>query len=185
MDAALPTGRVIAGLFMIVLGLYLADWWHGIKVIDKVGLHIWRVIEPMGSRFMPPKTPLHVFGLGLVWGWLPCGLVYSALALAMVSASAKSGALLMLGFGLGTLPMLLAMGSVAGQLRKIVQHPIARRIAGTVIILFGVYTCVTAFNEQGHHHSAGNHGITGREVTSTCPEHYFAGRNLDQVRYFV
>jgi len=184
-DTALPIGRVIAGLFMIALGLYLAGWWHGIKGIDKAGLHLWRVIEPMGRRFIPPKNPLHVFGLGLVWGWLPCGLVYSALVLAMTSASPWRGALLMLGFGLGTLPMLLAMGSVAGQLRKIMQHTIVRRITGAVIMLFGAYTLLTAFNEYGHHHSAGNHGITEHETASTCTEHYFDYRNFDQVRYLV
>jgi sulfite exporter TauE/SafE len=182
---ALPLGRVIAGLFMIVLGLYLAGWWHGIKRIDQVGLHVWKVIEPMGRRFIPPKNPVQVFGLGLVWGWLPCGLVYSALALAMTSASPTRGALLMLGFGLGTLPMLLAMGSVAGQLRKITQHTIVRRVTGAVIMLFGAYTCVTAFNEYGHHHTAGNHGITQQETTSTSTEHYLDYRNLDQVRYLV
>jgi len=184
-NTALPAGRVIAGLLMIALGLYLAGWWQGIKGIEKAGLHIWRVIEPMGRRFIPPKNPLHVFGLGLVWGWLPCGLVYSALALAMASASPQRGALLMLGFGFGTLPMLLAMGTVAGQLRKIMQNTIVRRIAGTLIILFGAYTCVTAFNEDRHHHTAANHGITGLEAVSTCPEHYFDYRSLDQVRYVV
>jgi sulfite exporter TauE/SafE len=183
--AAIPIGRVIAGLLMIALGLYLAGWWHGIRGIEKAGLHIWRVIEPMGRRFTPSKNPLHVFGLGLVWGWLPCGLVYSALALAMTSASPQHGALLMLGFGLGTLPMLLAMGTVAGQLRKIMQHTIVRRITGTVILLFGAYTCVTAFNEDRHHHSAANNCITGHEAVSTCPEHYFDYRSLDQVRYLV
>jgi len=182
---ALPVGRVIAGLIMIALGLYLAGWWLGIKRIDKAGLRLWRLIEPMGRRFIPPRNPLHVFGLGLVWGWVPCGLVYSALALAMTSSSPRHGALLMLGFGLGTLPMLLAMGTVAGQLRKIMQNTIVRRIAGTLIMLFGAYTCVTAFNEDRHHHTAANHGITGLEAVSTCPEHYFDYRSLDQVRYVV
>ena len=161
---ALPTGRVIAGLFMIALGLYLAGWWHGIKKLENAGMHIWKVIEPVGRRFIPPRNPLHVFGLGLVWGWLPCGLVYSALALAMTSASPRQGILLMLGFGIGTLPMLLAMGSVAGQLRRIMQHTIFRRITGTVIIVFGVYTCVTAFNEYGHHHSEPGQGVMEHEA---------------------
>jgi len=182
---ALPAGRVIAGLFMIALGLYLAGWWHGIKGFDKAGLPLWRLIEPMGRRFIPPRNPLHVFGLGLVWGWLPCGLVYSALALAMTSASSRSGALLMLGFGLGTLPMLLAMGSVAGQLRKIMQHTTVRRITGVIIMLFGAYTCVTAFSEYGHHHSAGNHGIMEHETISTCLDNFQDYCNLDQVRYLV
>jgi uncharacterized protein len=184
-EAALSIGTVIAGLFMIGLGLYLTGWWHGIRCIDKMGQPIWRVIEPLGRRFMPPETPMHVFGLGLVWGWLPCGLVYSALALAMVSATPGRGALFMLGFGLGTLPMLLAMGNFAGQLRKILQHSVVRGITGAVIMLFGVYTCVTAFNGHQHNHTTDSHGIKELEVASKCPEHYFDDCNLDQVRYLV
>lgn len=184
-DAALPIGTVIAGLIMIALGLYITGWWRGINSIDKMGRRIWRVIEPLGRRFMPPENPMHVFGLGLVWGWLPCGLVYSALALAMVSASPGRGALYMLGFGLGTLPMLLAMGKVAGQLRKILQHAIVRGITGAVIMLFGAYTCVTAFNGDRHNHTPGNHGIGHYQVAVNYPDHYFDDRNLDQIRYVV
>jgi len=178
--AVLPVGGVIAGLFMIILGLYLAGWWHGIQVLEKAGMHIWKIIEPLGRRVMPPRTRLQIFGLGLIWGWLPCGLVYTALALAMVSASPLHGAWIMLGFGFGTLPMLLAMGHAAGQLRKIVRLPIVRRVIGTLIILFGVYTCFMAFTRPGHQHNT-----KGHEAVSTCPEFYLEERNRDQVRYLV
>jgi len=156
-EALLPIGGVIAGLFMIALGLYLAGWWYGIQVLERAGMRVWKIIEPLGRRFIPARTRLHVFGLGLVWGWLPCGLVYSALALAMVSASPVQGAWIMLGFGLGTLPMLLAMGHAAQYLRKIVRQPMVRRLVGTLIILFGVYTFVTAFSKKEHHHGAREH----------------------------
>jgi sulfite exporter TauE/SafE len=168
---ALPMGSVIAGLFMIALGLYLGGWWQTISGIEKAGLHVWRYIEPWGRRFLPARTRWQVFGIGLVWGWLPCALVYSALALAVVSASPRQGALLMFGFGVGTLPMLLAMGHFAGHLRKLVRHPVVRQITGAIIMLFGVYTCVTAFSDDGHRHSGADHG--------------FDARNLDQARYRV
>jgi uncharacterized protein len=146
----LPIGSLIAGLFMIALGLYLAGWWRAFAGIEMAGRRIWRLIEPAGKRLLPATTPLHVFGLGLVWGWLPCGLVYSALAFALVSASPRHGAWLMLGFGLGTLPMLLAMGHLAEHVRNVVRYPIVRRLTGTVIIVFGVYTWVSAFSDHGH-----------------------------------
>ncbi len=184
-DSALPIGTVIAGLFMIALGLYLTGWWRGIEAIDKAGQRLWRVVEPMGRRFMPPKTAMHVFGLGLVWGWLPCGLVYSALVLATVSASPVQGVFLMLGFGLGTLPMLLVMGNVAGQLRTIMQHSIVRGITGAVIILFGVYTCVTAFSGHQDSHSTSDNGIREQAAASNCPNLHSDDRSLDQVRYLV
>ena len=144
-STALPIGRLTAALFMIALGLYLADWWRAIGALEKAGLHIWRYIEPMGRRFLPAQTPLHVFGLGLVWGWLPCGLVYSALALSMTSVSPQQGALTMLGFGLGTLPMLLAMGNAVESLRKLARHSAIRQGAGLCIMLFGLYTGLLAF----------------------------------------
>jgi hypothetical protein len=149
-----PIGRLIAGLFMIALGFYLAGWSQVITRLEKAGFHIWKRIEPFGRRFLPANTPLHAFGLGLVWGWLPCGLVYSALALAIVSASPGQGALIMLGFGLGTLPMLLAMGSAADILLRITRKPIMRQAAGACIVLFGIYTCIAAFSQHGHHHHA-------------------------------
>jgi sulfite exporter TauE/SafE len=154
-DTVVPLGRMIAGLFMIALGLYIAGWWRALGQLEKMGFGVWRLIEPLGRRFLPARSPLQVFGLGLIWGWLPCGLVYSALALALVSVSPRDGAAIMFGFGLGTLPMLLAMGGLAGHLRKIVQSAVIRRITGAAIILFGLYVCTTAFGgqEHGHHRS--------------------------------
>ena len=143
-DSALSVGRLVAGLFMIALGLYLADWWRAIAVLETAGLRIWRVIQPLGRRFIPARTTWQALGLGLVWGWLPCGLVYSALALAMASASPQQGALTMLGFGLGTLPMLLAMGSIIEYLRQLVRHSAIRQGAGLCVMLFGVHSSLLA-----------------------------------------
>lgn len=158
LGTVVPIGRLIAGLFMIALGLYLAGWPQIINWLEKLGIHIWKRIEPLGRRFLPAKTPLHAFGLGLVWGWLPCGLVYSALALAIASASPGQGALIMLGFGLGTLPMLLAMGGAADYLLKLVRKPVMRQAAGACVVLFGIYTCFIALSGHGHQHA--NAGLT-------------------------
>ncbi len=167
LDTAVPFGRLIAGLIMIALGLYLAGLWHAVTAIEKAGLHIWRRIQPLGQRFLPANTPARAFGLGLVWGWLPCGLVYSALALSLVSASPRQGAVIMLGFGLGTLPMLFAMGGVAGQLVKLARHPAMRRLVGAGIVMFGVYTCVTAFSVHGHNHAHVDHNGLGQDMSET------------------
>ncbi len=144
-----PYGRIIAGVFLIALGLYLADWWRILALTEKAGFHIWRWIRPLGNRFLPAKSSYHAFGLGLIWGWLPCGLVYSVLALALATGSPRHGALIMFSFGMGTLPMLIVMGSAAGQLMKLVRNPFTRQISGAFVILFGIYTCVLAF--QNHH----------------------------------
>lgn len=127
---------ILAGVMMLLVGLYLAGWAPMVARIERLGQPLWRRLEPLGRRFMPPRRPLHALGLGAVWGWLPCGLVYSALIMALSTASALRGGLLMLAFGLGTLPTLLAMGSVAGLLQKQLQRRWLRRLAGLLMIAF-------------------------------------------------
>jgi uncharacterized protein len=128
----------VAGLFMIALGLYIGAWWQFLTYFEKVGALLWRKIEPFGRRFLPVKHPLQALGLGFIWGWLPCGLVYGVLFFALASGSAWNGGLLMLAFGLGTLPMLLTMGATAQWLTRFAQKLIVRRIAGAMVILFGL-----------------------------------------------
>ena len=131
--------QVLAGLFMILLGLYLAGWWPGLSRLERAGGVLWRRIEPLGRRFFPVRTPARALGIGLVWGWLPCGLVYSVLVWAVGAGGVLEGALLLLSFGLGTLPALLAMGTAAAALAGFVRRPVVRTVAGTLVILFGLY----------------------------------------------
>jgi len=131
--------RMLAGLFMILLGLYLAGWQQGLSRLERAGGVVWRRIEPLGRRFLPVRTPAQALGVGLVWGWLPCGLVYSVLVWAVGAGSAIKGGLLLLSFGLGTLPVLLTMGAAAATLTGWVRHPAARWTAGALVILFGLY----------------------------------------------
>lgn len=128
----------ITGFFMIALGLYIGSWWQFLTYFEKVGSLLWSKIEPFGRRFLPIKTPFQALGLGFIWGWLPCGLVYGILFFALASGSALNGGLLMLAFGLGTLPMLLTIGATAQWLTRFAQKRIVRKIAGTIVILFGL-----------------------------------------------
>jgi hypothetical protein len=129
---------VFAGVFMILLGLYVGGWWRILLRVEQAGGVIWQRIEPLGRRFLPVRSVWHAFLLGLVWGWLPCGLVYSVLIWAMASGGPVQGGLLLLSFGLGTLPNLLAMGLFAATLSRWVRLPWVRWLAGGVIIGFGV-----------------------------------------------
>ncbi|MDA3878218.1 MAG: sulfite exporter TauE/SafE family protein [Halothiobacillus sp.] len=131
---------IIAGLFMILMGLYVGGWWFGLTRIERVGSRLWRYIEPFGRRLMPVRSPRQALLLGFVWGWLPCGLVYSVLIWALSAGSAAQGALLMLGFGLGTLPNLLLMGAFAAQLSAFTRQKWVRWVAGTAVTGFGAYT---------------------------------------------
>ncbi|MDY0050845.1 MAG: sulfite exporter TauE/SafE family protein, partial [Halothiobacillaceae bacterium] len=91
------------------------------------------------------RTPRQAFLLGFLWGWLPCGLVYSVLIWAMAAGGPAEGALLLLGFGLGTLPNLLLMGVFAVQLGRFMRKAWVRATGGGLVVLFGVYTLALSF----------------------------------------
>lgn len=128
----------LAGLFLVLMGLYLAGWWNALSRVERFGGLLWRRIEPLGRGLLPVRSVHQGFALGLLWGWLPCGLVYSALVWTVAAGGALEGALLMLAFGLGTLPNLLLMGVAAAQLNRWVRSPAIRAIAGALVILFGL-----------------------------------------------
>lgn len=127
-----------AGIVMVLLGLYIGGWWRILLRVEQAGTKIWRHVEPIGRRFMPVRNLRSAFMLGLVWGWLPCGLVYSVLIWAVASGDAIRGGLLLLCFGLGTLPNLLAMGLFASALQRGLRQVWIRWLAGGLIVGFGL-----------------------------------------------
>lgn len=140
--AAQTVLSALAGLFMIALGFYLAGWWRGLARLERAGGVVWKRLEPLGRRLMPVSTPAQAFRLGLVWGWLPCGLVYSVLIWSLTAGGAVQGALLMAAFGLGTLPNLLVMGVFAARLAGFVRKPLVKSIAGGLVAAWGVWMLV-------------------------------------------
>ena len=129
--------QLIAGLFMLLLGLYLGGWWRILVRVEQLGQGIWQRLEPYGRRLLPVRHYRQALLLGMIWGWLPCGLVYSVLIWTLFSGSAGTGALLMLSFGLGTLPNLLAMGVFATVLQKWVQQQWVRQLSGITVMAMG------------------------------------------------
>jgi len=132
--------RVIAALLLIAMGLYLAGWWSGLTRIEAVGRHLWRHLQPIASRLMPVSSLPRALLLGAIWGWLPCGLVYSTLLWASSQGSPADSALLMLAFGLGTWPVLLATGMAAERLTALLRRRGVRMAGGLLVILFGLWT---------------------------------------------
>ncbi len=131
---------VIAALFMLLLGLYLAGLWNTLSIVEHLGAKLWKHIEPISRRFIPVNTVQQAIPLGFLWGWLPCGLVYTILIMSLSAGGAIEGALLMLSFGLGTLPNLLAMGVIAGRLSKWTRHPTVRLLVGFLVMIMAVMT---------------------------------------------
>ncbi|MGZ8287609.1 MAG: sulfite exporter TauE/SafE family protein [Telluria sp.] len=131
-------GYWLANLMLVALGLYLMDAWRGLAHVEALGNGLWQRVRPLTARLQPLDGAAKMLGLGLLWGWLPCGMVYSVLVTAMLSGSALSGAAVMLAFGLGTLPMLMAMGLAGARLRALMQQRAVRVAAGLLVLGFGV-----------------------------------------------
>ena len=166
-----PVGRVVGGVFMILFGFYLAGWWRVLLVLEKAGSYLWKHIEPLGRRFIPVHSNGQAFMLGLVWGWLPCGMVYAVLALALASGSVLYGGLVMLVFGLGTFPLMIAMGFAISTLTRTLQGRILRTLAGVTVMLFGLYTLVLAPPMHDHHGQPAPEG----PAASTPAQHHHHG----------
>jgi hypothetical protein len=128
----------LANLMLAALGLYLMDAWRGLAYIERGGQVVWRGVRPLLRKVGPLDGPARMFVAGGVWGWLPCGMVYSVLVTAMLSGSAGSGALVMLAFGLGTLPMLLGLGLLGARLRGWLASPRVRVACGVLVLGFGL-----------------------------------------------
>lgn len=128
-----------ASLMLIAMGLYLLGITQLLAPLERGGQAIWQRIQPATRRFLPVRGAAQALPLGLLWGWLPCGLVYSALATALASGSAGQGALLMLAFGLGTLPNLLLAGLLLARFRRFAQARVTRVVSGLLVLGYGLY----------------------------------------------
>jgi len=157
--------RVLAALLLIAMGLYLADWWRGLTYLEKAGGSLWRRIQPLGKSLMPVRSGSAAFLLGGLWGWLPCGLVYTAVAYALAQADGWRAAMVMLAFGLGTLPAVLMGGLMAERTKALLQRRGFRLTMAIIIMTFGVWTLAAALQHAGHgQHTGMAHGAMNHEA---------------------
>ncbi len=136
----------MANLMLVALGLYLMDAWRGLARLEAAGNIVWRRVQPLLKHLLPMDSAAKALALGGLWGWVPCGMVYSVLLTAMLSGSAPRGAAVMLAFGLGTLPTLLALGLVGARLRAAVRRRGVRLAGGLLVLAFGLLGLARAFN---------------------------------------
>jgi sulfite exporter TauE/SafE len=131
---------VIASACLAGIGISLIGSAVWLRRLEPLGRFVWRPIQPLASRVLPPRSAPAAVLAGFVWGWIPCGMVYAALPLALISGSALRGSAVMLAFGIGTVPNLLALGwgasSLFGSRRTQTLRARLRPLAGTAILLF-------------------------------------------------
>ncbi len=128
----------LANLMLVALGLTLMHAWHGLSRLEQLGQILWRRVQPLIRRLLPVQHPWQALALGGLWGWVPCGMVYSVLMTALLTGSAARGALVMLAFGLGTLPLLFSIGIAGTSMQGFLQRPRVRLAAGALVLAFGV-----------------------------------------------
>lgn len=134
-----------ANLLLLFLGLYLAGISGLATRIESIGRPVWKRLNPLLNRLLPIQSVPACFGVGMLWGWLPCGLVYSASLYALGSGNALEGGLYMLAFALGTLPNLLAMGLFAAQLKNFLQRKTVRLAAGLLVAAWALWRLVSFY----------------------------------------
>ncbi|MFT7259451.1 MAG: sulfite exporter TauE/SafE [Glaciecola sp.] len=137
-QSGLPILQIISIVFLVLLALYIGDWYKGLSLLEKIGGRLWRKISPLSKKLIPFKNPLYTLAYGMIWGWLPCGLVYSVLTWSLASESAMQGALVMFSFGLGTLPTLMATSLGASFLVPIFQHKMTRKVISALLFAFAL-----------------------------------------------
>ena len=143
--------RIFAGVMMILLALYLSGWWQVLNHLERAGARIWKKLAPWTRHLIPVNNPIKALALGLLWGWLPCGLVYSALAWSVGADSVTEGALLMLYFGLGTLPAMLGVGMFSHALNDWARAQSTRVVAALLLLGFGLWTVISQLPGIGMH----------------------------------
>lgn len=134
------TLQTVAALLLAGIGLYLAGWFPRFAMIEQIGVPIWQRLEPLGRRLLPVRSPQNALLYGIIWGWLPCGLVYTTLLLTLAAPSPQQGALFMLAFGVGTLPAIAGAGILTGWVTRLTRLPYFRAVVGTLLIIMAIAT---------------------------------------------
>lgn len=144
--------QLISAAIMTGAGLYIAGWFPRFAYIEKLGTRFWKLIEPYGRKLIPVKTHTQALLFGMVWGWLPCGLIYTALALAATTGNIVQSAITMFAFGLGTLPAVMGVGIMTPLLTRLSKAQQFKRIVGVLFIVFALLAAFPSLNPMRVQH---------------------------------
>jgi len=140
--------RVLAGMVLILIALRFLFGWRLLDGLERTGGKLWRRLVPLVPQ--QGHGIVNSLLLGMLWGWMPCGLVYSMLLFATLSGTALQGAAIMAVFGLGTLPAMLGSTLLASQLQRFMRLPGFGKVSGALLLICGVVTMVVPL--VGVHH---------------------------------
>lgn len=161
-----PWARLLSGLLLLALAFYAGRWWMGLARVEKLAGVFWKAIQPATAALFPPRSGFAALGLGALWGWIPCGMVYSALAWAVLAGPPVHAFTLMLFFGLGTLPAMLSAGAMSRGMANVLEKTAVRNAGALLLLCFALWTIAdsalainsTAFSNAGSmQHQHHNH----------------------------
>lgn len=136
--------RTAAGVLTILIAIRILSRWNAFAPLERLGARLWTKLQPLTKRASNSNDwPGHL-ALGLLWGWLPCGLVYSMVLITFAAGSAAAGAAVMVAFGLGTLPSMLSSTLLAGTVPNLSRQPWFKHATGTAMFVFGVWMIFAA-----------------------------------------
>ncbi len=138
--------QILSAVVMACAGFYISGWFPRFAYIEKAGLHLWRKIEPYGRKLIPVKNHKQAYLFGMVWGWLPCGLVYAALALSATAGDISRSALTMFAFGLGTLPAVMGVGIMTKVFTRLSRVQGFKRAIGLFMVVLALLAALPWLN---------------------------------------
>lgn len=161
--------RVLAAVLVMAIGMNLLFNWRLTRFLETAGAGLWRRLSGFAKYVLPADTALRALSAGFLWGALPCGLVYSAVAMAATTGNPYSGGSVMFAFWLGTAPALIAAGASTARLKQVRANTTLRRAAGLTIVLLGLLALMPFAAQQGHHHAGRipDHNLIFRNGSTT------------------
>lgn len=144
--------RIGSGVLLVLIALRTLTPWNPLRWLETLGARFWRSLQPLTRRTTAMSGHTRAMALGFLWGWLPCGLVYSMLMFAALSGHASSGAAVLLAFGLGTLPAMLVSSALASSTEQFLRSRWPRFASGALLLGFGIWMIWASLPAATHVH---------------------------------
>ena len=172
--------RIVLGAVLVLIGLAML----GLPLfneLEKFGMRFWQSLAPLRKKVFPIDSFGKALFAGLLWGFLPCGLVYGALMMSIAGNNIATGAALMFVFGLGTMPMLIATQKTVGMLQSSIKNFRLRQINGVIMMLSGLAVIFIPMMMHHNHnhgsHNQGSHSNASHTMTETSMNHDMSTMN--------